>query len=283
MISCPECTSINVIKDGRHNEYQRYRCNDCRKRFDFGLYMRTNEKFYIDYFGVKIKNMNLHINRDNYAIIDKRVYNKVTNSFILKYYEENPEEHDKIYDNKENTIYSDAWCEEHRKYCLENYDLNMNFFNSLNEDEFNRQLNKLLKKSKKIKQIYNLNDCKDVSGIYIMVLDKYKQVYIGQATKSIKKRIMAHWSTKKEFDRLLCGDVNKSILSIDSFGAYDTTRIYMYPTTIFSIDKVERELVESMHPNYILNRSVGGVSGNDSYSKLEIIAGIKKRNLNVDD
>ncbi len=60
----------------------------------------------------------------------------------------------------------------------------------------------------------------------MLVLDEYKQVYIGQST-DIKSRILHHRSKKKPFDRLIFGSVENSILSIDSFGALDTTRIYI--------------------------------------------------------
>ena len=75
---------------------------------------------------------------------------------------------------------------------------------------------KLIKYSRKIKEVKNLNDYSGVAGVYILVLDKYKQVYIGQTNTCIKTRIMSHWRKVKEFDRLLFGPVESSILSIDS-------------------------------------------------------------------
>ena len=33
-IQCPECDSAQVVRDGKRNGYQRYRCNDCRKYFN---------------------------------------------------------------------------------------------------------------------------------------------------------------------------------------------------------------------------------------------------------
>ena len=50
-------------------------------------------------------------------------------------------------------------------------------------------------------------------------------MYIG-ISNDIKKRILTHWGSKKDFDRLLFGKKENSVLSIDSFGALDTTRIF---------------------------------------------------------
>ena len=52
-----------------------------------------------------------------------------------------------------------------------------------------------------------------------MVLDDYKQVYIGIAN-NIKKRVMNHRSAKKEFGKLIFGSKDNSGLSIDSFKSF---------------------------------------------------------------
>ena len=74
----------------------------------------------------------------------------------------------------------------------------------------------------------DLNELAGKQGVYILVLDEYKQAYIGksEAAGGMKQRILNHWSKRKEFGRLLNGKVESSILSIDSFGALDTTRIF---------------------------------------------------------
>ena len=148
--------------------------------------------------------------------------------------------------------------------------------NSLSTEEFEKELNTFIKKAKKLKQIFDLNDCDYMEGIYVMVLDKYKQVYIGQST-NIKKRIMTHWSKTKQFDRLLFGSVEKSVLSIDSFGALDTTRIFVYPT--YDIYKEEEKLVKAMNSKYMLNRTGGGIGLDNETYKLEILANVKYRNF----
>lgn len=241
------------------------------------------EKFIV-HFGVKTQNKNLLINRDNYATIDKKVHFKKP-QFIIDMYKDDPEKRKKTYDNEELTIYSDSWCLKHQEYCLKNYDYNMSFFEKLEEKEFNKHLKKLIKYSRKIKEVKNLNDYSGVAGVYILVLDKYKQVYIGQTNTCIKTRIMSHWRKVKEFDRLLFGPVESSILSIDSFGALDTTRIFVYPT--YNTYKLESELVELMNPDYLLNRTSGGIGSVDTYTDdkatamVAVAAGRKKRNFEI--
>lgn len=273
---CPKCGFEKVIKDGKHNEFQRYKCLSCKYRFDYGLYFEND---YIIHFGVKIKNNNLKINRENYALIDKKVYNVPKNSFILNYYKNNKSERDKIFEDEECTIYTDEWCNNHRDKCLENFDMNVNYFSQLSTKKFNFSLNHLLKKYNHFIQIKDLNDCKNMIGIYIMVLDFYKQVYIGQSTKCIKSRIINHWNKKKEFDRLIFGKVQNSILSVDSFGALDTTRIYVMPVSITEIDEMEKRIINKMNKKYILNRTGGGIKGKNISAVIEIIANRIKRNL----
>ncbi|WP_091227261.1 hypothetical protein [Microbacterium sp. 3J1] len=73
-------------------------------------------------------------------------------------------------------------------------------------------------------EVTDLTQWDGVGGLYIMVLAEYRQVYVG-ATSSftgIAKRIRQHWTNQKQFDRLIWGDVDTSILSIDSFRALDT-------------------------------------------------------------
>lgn len=122
--------------------------------------------------------------------------------------------------------YSDAscneyrfeWCEEYREFCLTSYDKNIN---------------------------------------YMMVLDEYKQVYIGKSV-NIKKRIQQHWSCTKPFDRTLFPLYNtNSVLSIDFFRALDTTRIYAWKTHMtFGF---ERDLVYDFPEKFSCNRIGGDV------------------------
>ena len=180
-----------------------------------------------------------------------------------------------IYADKEKRFYSDEWCKKQLQSCLENYDLNMNYFSLLNHDEFNIAIDNFLKKNKIFIEVFDLNLYENKSGYYIMVLDEYCQVYIG-TTNNIKKRIRTHWSTSKSFDRLLfpMGAVNSSLLSIDSFRALDTTRIFAYTTKV--LFDAEDEIMQQFPSQFVCNRMAGGrIEG----GLTQAIAMMKKRKL----
>ena len=136
-----------------------------------------------------------------------------------------------------------------------NYDANMCYFASLSKEEFDAYVEEKCKE-------HRLTECDDlktlagVKGLYMLVLDEYKQVYIGIST-NIKQRIQSHWSKSKSLERLIFGDVCRSVISVDSFGTLDTTRIF------FKISKspeyLEKRVVSKFDPRYTLNRTAGGI------------------------
>ncbi|WP_230100450.1 hypothetical protein [Microbacterium sp. Bi98] len=107
-------------------------------------------------------------------------------------------------------------------------------------------------------EVTDLTKWDGVPGLYIMVLDEFAQVYVGVANSStgIAKRIRQHWTNQKQFDRLIWGDVTSSILSIDSFRALDTTRIFALKTEHTFDD--ENPLLEQFPRKFTLNRVMGG-------------------------
>lgn len=239
------------------------------------LKMESGSK--IKHFGVWIKNTQfLQINRENYAPIDKisSTWSPRIGQIRESYYK-TVAEREEDYDDEECRIYSDSWCEEHRKRCLKNFDTNMAFFQILEQENFGKILSELLIINKDIYEVFDLNSCKGVSGIYIMVLDKYKQMYIGQAS-DIKRRILKHWSTQKPFDRLIFGGVDNSVLSIDSFGALDTTRIYILET--LSLDWSEKKIVNYVPSIYRLNR-IGGGKPTDVFNFVDALDKMNHREL----
>lgn len=233
----------------------------------------------IRHFGVWIKNTpTVHINRENYAPIDKNSSTWSPRIGVLrKSFYKTVEQRKKIYDDEECKIYSDEWCAKHQENCLKNYDLNMAFFQSIRQEDFDKALLKLINSTPKIREVFDLNEYKDKSGIYIMVLGKFKQVYIGQST-NIKKRIMQHWSKKKQFDRLIFGRIENSVLSIDSFGALDTTQIFALEASWSDLDKKERLVAGKVPNDFKLNR-VGTGSIYNLSDMLEVIANSNKRDL----
>lgn len=253
MIKCPKCGS-DVIKTTRYKNIQKYKCPKC----DYKIYREYVKPSYIEHFGVKVKDNNLKINRDNYAIINKTNHHR---DHIR------PEDRDnrKVFEDESCATYTDEYCMLYQKCCLENYDLNMKYFNSLDSDEFNKELTRILEYFKYFEKVTDLNTYEDIPGIYIMVLDEYKQMYIGK-TNSLKKRIMTHWTKKQEFDRLIFGPVNRSVISINCFGALDTTRLFVYPVDDPWCYEIESIIVDYANKKFILNR----VRGGDIYPMMDI-------------
>lgn len=292
-MNCINCNSKHIQKDGNHNGMQRYKCMSCKKRFDYGVYEGTNE--YINHFNVKIKkNERNHLTRDNYCVPSNELDYKDKKNLrtVDEFYKKNkrypllcppwfcniPNE---IYKDFEH--YTDEYVEEHYNDCMANFDLNMKYFRKLDHNNFNEYLMRFVKKNKFI-EIDDLNFLNNKTGVYILVLDKYNQVYIGisESTGGIKKRILQHWSKKKEFGRLLNGDVNTSILSIDSFGALDTTRIFYKELKWFqNIHEYEERMVREFKKDYRLNRVSGGINkeSESEIRNLKLLSSIEKRIL----
>ena len=164
-------------------------------------------------------------------------------------------------------------------YADYNYDLNMMFFDSLDKEKFNLYLEKQIKKYK-FKECKDLNEVNKVCGVYMIVLDKYKQVYIGQSN-NIKRRIYRHWSDFKSLERLTFGPFLESIISIDSFGPLDTTRIYYFET--YNTHKIEEKIVSKFNRNYLINRTAGGIgsyhnfTADEEVAKMSVVANRKTR------
>lgn len=293
MLKCSKCNSENIQKDGNHNGMQRYKCMSCKKRFDYGVYEGTNE--YINHFNVKIKKTDRNkLTRENYCEPTNELdYGQKKSIRIAEeYYKINKKYPlmcppwfcgipNKIYKDSEH--YTDEYVEQHYKDCMTNFDLNMNFFNSISKDDFETYLNKFVKRYR-FKEVTDLNDLKNTKGIYIMVLDEYKQVYIGTAAygSNIKNRIMSHWSKKKFFGKLIHGTVDNSILSIDSFGALDTTRIfYKKINSNNEIYLLEEKYIKEFKSDYRLNRVAGGINSEEyaAIRNLKLLATTQNRNL----
>jgi hypothetical protein len=151
----------------------------------------------------------------------------------------------------------------------------MEYFAALDRVRFNREIETFLEAScgfserfgedyQPFVEVFDLNDYDEIPGYYLMILDEYKQVYIGK-TNDIKKRVRLHWSTSPAFDRLLfpIKGVETSKLSINSFRAFDTTRIYAQATSDvwWEIDwneDYEKEYLSLFSNEFTCNRVQGG-------------------------
>lgn len=219
----------------------------------------------MEYFGVKLikKDKEFKLVRDEFAVVNTKP--------SLPYFTELAKHN--AYADESGMSYSETWCEEYRELCLKNYDLNMEYFSMLDKNAFDIVLSDFLSQYNGFKEVTDLSQYAGVEGYYIMVLDEYKQVYIGK-TDDIKKRIMQHWSKTKPFDRTLLPmyAYDKSCFSIDFFRALDTTRIYVWKKKMS--DGIEAELIRNYPAQFCTNR-IGG----DITSAINAIATMNKREL----
>lgn len=207
---------------------------------------------YIKHFGVNIleKSSGLKLTRENY--VEKIVFK---DSHLKKHY-------------------TDSVIKKHTEDYLYNYDRNMKYFHSLSKEKFNKELMNFVDENINFKEITDLTSVNGMSGYYIMVLDEYAQAYIG-TSRDIKKRMQQHWNRQMYFDRMIFGDKEGSILSINSFRALDTTRIFVYLTS--NTYNLEDKLINQLNKKYLLNRTSGGILGGLS----EAIANRKTRDLST--
>lgn len=157
----------------------------------------------------------------------------------------------------EGNVYSKKHCERLYDNAIKNFDLNMRFFSTLDKNEFENELCNFLKNNPQFERVYDLNECMFDAGYYIMVLDEFKQAYIGTSS-AIGKRIISHWSKKKHLDRLVFPNSawQSSVLSIDAFCAMDTTRIYCYKTP--NTYSYENDFISQFNKKFLCNRVSGG-------------------------
>ena len=190
----------------------------------------NSEDYYFEHFGVKMQKEKVieHMTRDNFVFPEEKNSKIQPTKLVIK-------------------------------NAYRSFDTNMRFFKSLNREEFEKCLKDFLnsKEMKDAKEIHSFNECKGEKGIYILVLDDYNQIYIGQTKDDFKNRITKHWRNKLTY--LKFPFLFASILPIDCFGAKDTTRIYILPENdIKKIDMLEEKLISIFPRDFCLNRISGG-------------------------
>lgn len=192
------------------------------------------------------------LTRDEYAVVNKRNSTGLPREYCT---DAQWEADAWAFEDEDHTRLTDEYCAMHREAALENFDLNTAFFRQLSGKDFLEAMTGMLARHKNVRPLTDLSVWDGVEGKYVMVLDRYKQAYIGQA-RDIRARIKRHWSGSKQFDRLIFGTKESSVLSIDSFRALDTTRIFAAKTTQ-GLDLEER-MVQAFPPEFLLNRVPGG-------------------------
>ncbi|MDQ0825565.1 hypothetical protein QFZ60_001738 [Arthrobacter sp. B2I5] len=160
-----------------------------------------------------------------------------------------------MYEDEDHRIYSDQFCDLYRAAALKNFDANMAFFRQLSGSGFLETITAMLEQHPTLQRVTELSVWKGVEGVYVMVLDRYMQAYVGHAG-DIRARIMKHWSRTMDFDHLIFGTPESSVLPIDAFRALDTTRIFAVKTS--RRQQMEQRLVDDLPPDFLLNRVPGG-------------------------
>lgn len=208
----------------------------------------------VEHFGELIRpgKYGYRLTREMYAMVNKKSSTRIPEYLLTDELRALLSKH---YEDAEMTIHTDEFCRRHREMALENFDLNMAFFAQIPHDSFEDALAEMLRKNKRLRPVTDLKSLDGDWGAYMLVLDEYRQAYIGQSW-DMRKRIKAHWNGTKQFDRLLWGGVEESVMSIDSFRALDTTRIFASRT--INYDALESRLVRTFPPDYLLNRIDGG-------------------------
>lgn len=108
-----------------------------------------------------------------------------------------------------------------------NLKINLQYFKNLEKDEFEIELMRIVNK-------YHFEEIKDVSSykdcLYILVIDEYKQFYVGKTVRELKKRVNDHWRAKIITERQIFDGGNEySRIKVDNFQMFDTTRIFVCP------------------------------------------------------
>jgi hypothetical protein len=86
------------------------------------------------------------------------------------------------YEDADQTRHSDEYCRRQREAALEDFDLNMVFLAQIPPDSFDDAPTELLRKTRRYAPIFDLRSLDEDEGVYLMVLDEYRQAYIGQSS-----------------------------------------------------------------------------------------------------
>ena len=161
---------------------------------------------------------------------------------------------------------------------LKNYSLNMQYFRKLDEESFNIAVRQLLKIAHFI-NVSDLNVLKGKKGIYILVLDKYKQLYIGQSFRDLKERIIRHFKITIPYQRVPF--IINDTLPIDAFKPLDTTRIFVLLNENQDIlNEIEGMLISNCPKQFMLNKTIGGKSNTMRDFAIRLSTGRIKKPIN---
>ncbi|MBQ1195785.1 MAG: GIY-YIG nuclease family protein [Clostridia bacterium] len=99
------------------------------------------------------------------------------------------------------------------------------------------------------KKMYDLNEVRGRTGIYILCFPQIKGCYVGKTTKCFARRIPQHFTTPNSaFDRKYCPDDVKEIFVLQLY------------ETQFMVDAIESDCIASLGSEICLNAVAGGES-----------------------
>lgn len=87
-------------------------------------------------------------------------------------------------------LHTDEFCRRQREAALENFDLNMAFFAQIPQESFEEALVEMLRKNTRLRPVTDLKSLDGDVGVYVLLLDDYRQAYIGQSW-DMHKRIQS--------------------------------------------------------------------------------------------
>lgn len=134
------------------------------------------------------------LTRDEYALVNKRNSIRPPREYCT---DAEWEGDVRAFEDQDQTLLTDEYCAMHREAALENFDQNMAFFKQLSGKDFLKAMAGMLAKHKNLRPLTDLAPFDRVEGIYVMVLARHKQAYVGQAT-DIRNRIKRRWSGTKQ-------------------------------------------------------------------------------------
>lgn len=116
-----------------------------------------------------------------------------------------------------------SWWLERIPLAKKCYFNNISFFETIDKKTFLLELDRIVKKYgfKRVGTIPTTKNC-----LYIMVLGKYNQFYVGKSVSSVNARIKKHWrSNMRDYISIAYLEVDR--LPIDAFKMFDTTEVYV--------------------------------------------------------
>ncbi len=227
----------------------------------------------VDHFGERVRRgkYGYRLSRETYAIVNKKPSVYIPRDAVSP---QTWEELSWMFEDEDHRVLSNDFCDRNRAQALENFDLNMSFFSQIPAEYFENAVSTMLERNRNLRPVSDLRKWDGAIGLYVMVLDDYRQCYIGQ-TMDVRRRIKSHWAGTKQFDRLLWGAVHESVISIDAFRALDTTRIFAARTV--NADELETRIVNKFPADLLLNRINGGLM--TGFRAMVIEGEMKRRQL----